>query len=343
MKFGLSIALMALGLFVANPTWAQDSFENLSEPELSQRISAAEGKKKRLEAEIDALSQIKDSIASSIARTDQLAYPSGLEKTFSALKKRVGRSIDNQSIGTIFQIMGEFNMKLGSVAPELMPRGFYGAPGPQPTTLRQDISSELYMDFDGTDILVKNYLPMAPDADLNEETRQELRTLLDTLSPTSFNTKRTQLKNYLKSKLEVVSGRLNAKRQELVEVENNLRLLYPALEKKKKAQTQIDEALVTYGIPAIALTMISLIIVPMFYRRGNAQEYILNSGLLVQIFTIFLLTSTILVLGFAGKIESNSLGTLLGGISGYVLGRTAQGGRSRRDDDHDDLPTGGKA
>jgi len=43
--------------------------------------------------------------------------------------------------------------------------------------------------------------------------------------------------------------------------------------------------------------------------------------LLIQIFTIFLLTSTILVLGFAGKISQDSLGTLLGGISGYVLGR----------------------
>lgn len=47
--------------------------------------------------------------------------------------------------------------------------------------------------------------------------------------------------------------------------------------------------------------------------------------LFLEMMTVFLLTGSILVLGIAGKIDKQGLTALIGGISGYVLGRMSGG------------------
>ncbi len=49
-----------------------------------------------------------------------------------------------------------------------------------------------------------------------------------------------------------------------------------------------------------------------------------ESGIVLDLITVFLLTTTTLMLGLSDRLNSEVLGTLLGGISGYVLGRGTQ-------------------
>jgi hypothetical protein len=48
----------------------------------------------------------------------------------------------------------------------------------------------------------------------------------------------------------------------------------------------------------------------------------LDYGILIEPITVFLLTTAILILGICGKMPGEVLGTMRGGISGYVLGRS---------------------
>lgn len=49
------------------------------------------------------------------------------------------------------------------------------------------------------------------------------------------------------------------------------------------------------------------------------QAELVTSGQIIQLPTVMLLLVTILVLGLGGKIQENTIGTLLGGLAGYVL------------------------
>lgn len=98
---------------------------------------------------------------------------------------------------------------------------------------------------------------------------------------------------------------------------------------KAKWQTQlrrsvdISSSLIDWTIPLLAISVVVLLLVPVLYK-GDVQQSVISSGLILEVFTVFLLITTVLLLGIAEKIQSEALGTLLGGISGYVLGRAAQ-------------------
>src|SRR5262249_27786272 len=70
------------------------------------------------------------------------------------------------------------------------------------------------------------------------------------------------------------------------------------------------------------------LIVPIFVQSFSRHpdsavqvRSIFASGILVEIITVLLLTMSVLILGLANRIQGEVLGTLLGGISGYVLNR----------------------
>lgn len=89
----------------------------------------------------------------------------------------------------------------------------------------------------------------------------------------------------------------------------------------------ISSNLLTYTIPLLGLVVILLMGIPILYSKAT-QESIIASGFILEVFTVFLLISATLVLGVAQRIPSEALGTLLGGISGFVLGRSAGLNRS---------------
>jgi len=115
-------------------------------------------------------------------------------------------------------------------------------------------------------------------------------------------------------KMESASGNMKAAEQSLAGVRTELR-------KREKAKVSIDK-MVIYILPFLGLTVILVLLVPWFYKEEGLQRQIFSSGLVLELLTVYLLTSAILILGISTKLDSQVLGTLLGGIAGYVLGRS---------------------
>lgn len=81
------------------------------------------------------------------------------------------------------------------------------------------------------------------------------------------------------------------------------------------------DGLIIWGFPALIVAV--LIIVLFEGRRRRAGEPGSTTDTLAVV-TVMLLVSAIIILGLGGKIQPEALGTLIGGISGYVLGKGAQ-------------------
>lgn len=127
---------------------------------------------------------------------------------------------------------------------------------------------------------------------------------------------------------------------EVAKLEQSLRQLSARQTKK----IDITESAVKYTVPIVGLLLLLILLAPRVYEPGS-QRAIFQNGLLLELMTVYLLIATILLLGLSEKIDKNSLGTLLGGISGYVLGRTIQAHKKRdgeldpRSDDPPASPT----
>jgi hypothetical protein len=80
------------------------------------------------------------------------------------------------------------------------------------------------------------------------------------------------------------------------------------------------DGLIIWGFPALIIAV--LVIVLFEGRRRKGGDAPLPDTLAVV--TVLLLVSAIIILGLGGKIQPEALGTLIGGISGYVLGKSAQ-------------------
>lgn len=93
------------------------------------------------------------------------------------------------------------------------------------------------------------------------------------------------------------------------------------LEKLNEQETQINDLAIKLGLPLFCLTILLLFLVPSFVKTNSTTNVANSQNSLVEISTVLLLTMTILILGLSGKIQSDVLGTLIGGISGYVLNR----------------------
>lgn len=86
-----------------------------------------------------------------------------------------------------------------------------------------------------------------------------------------------------------------------------------------------DRLVLTMVLPIFSIIVILLLAIPYLYRSGQGGETkdvfieIFSRGLLLKIFTVFILTIAIMILGIGGQISGETLGTLLGAISAYVL------------------------
>lgn len=109
---------------------------------------------------------------------------------------------------------------------------------------------------------------------------------------------------------------LEARKQRLEQFEKNL---VQAKETNTTVRTALEETfepfdgLIMLGAPALALATVFL-----FWLAGWQKN---STALALPTITVLLLVSAIIILGLADKLEKEVLGTLIGGISGYVLGR----------------------
>lgn len=89
-----------------------------------------------------------------------------------------------------------------------------------------------------------------------------------------------------------------------------------------------DKVLLTKVLPVFTILILLLFAIPYIYRNvtvkdgtteSNVLIEIFSKGLLLKVFTVFLLTISIVLLAIGNKIQGETIGTLLGGISVYIL------------------------
>ncbi|MBS1589267.1 MAG: hypothetical protein JST52_06595 [Bacteroidetes bacterium] len=84
-----------------------------------------------------------------------------------------------------------------------------------------------------------------------------------------------------------------------------------------------DRMLMIVVIPLFAAIVVLMILIPYLYKDNvEIVKELFENKIILQVLTVFILVMTILLLGVGDKINSETLGTLLGGISVYVLQRT---------------------
>lgn len=111
--------------------------------------------------------------------------------------------------------------------------------------------------------------------------------------------------------------------------ENDLKTLKKnkrTLSEKLDEENQIDELAIKVGLPLFCLTILLLFLGPRTLRLLSKSDSVESTdersqNVLLEISTVLLLTMSILILGLSGKIQGDVLGTLIGGISGYVLNK----------------------
>lgn len=151
--------------------------------------------------------------------------------------------------------------------------------------------------------------------------RNAASTLKSKLSTTAFNTERTRLLALLTADLKTIEDKLRKLTDTRNEVRQEISRLQTSLTEAQQGQSKLDEKVLMWGLPSLGAIMLALMLVPRVYKGTAVPEEIFKSGLLLELMTVFLLTSSILLLGVSSRLDPNVLGTLLGGISGYVLGR----------------------
>jgi hypothetical protein len=132
-----------------------------------------------------------------------------------------------------------------------------------------------------------------------------------------FEQKKISFINALQSEQTSLSHKQNDVSGDIADKENYVVNLKNELKTITKAS--IDSILIQWALPIFGGIIVIMMAVPVLYRSSDTQNIIFQNGLLLQLLTVFLLTVTILLLGIGDKIKSEVLGTLLGGISVYVL------------------------
>lgn len=151
--------------------------------------------------------------------------------------------------------------------------------------------------------------------------RGDLTEFETALSDSAFQSYRRDLLNAFAARTSDVRILAKTDRDEMKRVEEDAADVSRAIGQREDDQAKLDSRIVMIAIPAVALAIIMLLLAPLLYKTDDLRRSIITSGLLVELMTIFLLTAAVIILGIDGKIQAEVIGTLLGGVSGYVLGR----------------------
>jgi hypothetical protein len=82
-----------------------------------------------------------------------------------------------------------------------------------------------------------------------------------------------------------------------------------------------DGRVITIGIPTFAIILLALLLVPRAYRSIELQQWLFQSGILLEFTTLVLIVAGVLLLALAGKISEAVIGTVMGSVLGYGVGR----------------------
>jgi hypothetical protein len=152
--------------------------------------------------------------------------------------------------------------------------------------------------------------------------RSDLTSFLEALSDSSYAAHKITLLLAYAARVTDIQQLTKLDRDELASVTQNAAQVSRDIGARGDEQAKLDARLVYVGVPALAVALIALLLVPLLYKNADLQRAVFSSGLMVELMTVFLLSGTIIILGLDGRIPAEVIGTLLGGLSGYVLGRS---------------------
>lgn len=137
-------------------------------------------------------------------------------------------------------------------------------------------------------------------------------------------------KLFYKDYIKIISEQLQAAKTAQAGADNYIKLAYKKIEDLNKASEDkdisINQRAINIGLPLFCGTVFLLFLIAFLYRKLNSVDNSkdsdgLISKILLEIITVLLITMTVLILGLARILSENVLGTLLGGIAGYILNR----------------------
>lgn len=157
---------------------------------------------------------------------------------------------------------------------------------------------------------------------LDEKSEFEfLENIKNDISSENFDLLVGKIRRSLTTNLENSILNLNAKYNEAKKNVDELALL--KADAKKINQSQTDDLLIKVIVPIFALLLLAILFIPWIYRdKAVIISALFEDKLLLQSFTVFILVITIILLALGNKLTEQALGTLLGGISVYVLQQT---------------------
>lgn len=159
---------------------------------------------------------------------------------------------------------------------------------------------------------------MADDRPVNGFYLNNLKGLLDSAG---FVAKRRELAGYLGAQADRLTLLIDQAASTRETINQNIASLQASI--KEVDQSSKDRMLMYIVIPLFGLIVILLLVLPSIYRQNpEILRRLFEQKVILQIFTVFILVMTILLLGIGDKIKAETLGTLLGGISVYILQRT---------------------
>jgi len=149
----------------------------------------------------------------------------------------------------------------------------------------------------------------------------EQKIIRDVFSAAKIESTRKEILALCDAKISDIGKSIDLLKLKITNENNYISKLY---EKFNEAETQINSLAIKLGLPLFCVTILLLFLGPILLRymfKAAPETNINSQNILVEISTVLLLTMSILILGLSEKIKGDVLGTLIGGISGYVLNR----------------------
>ncbi|EOD81380.1 hypothetical protein D515_04282 [Grimontia indica] len=274
--------------------------------------------------EIDAVSKYEGKFGSVDKDLDliQNIDTSNIEESRSELKRRAELDIleaMGQSSLSLFEESNDFDVQsyrslVAGRAALAIQRAFNQETTPPDTPKECDGNSQINSDASESDI--KNAVSSCIRAVGNI-----INSIVAIDVPSQVSKILDPVKKELQSKIQLT-------RSQLIEKEENLSKVIELIGNSE----DLTETIVKWTIPALGILLVIIFLGPRLYG-GEMQKEIFATRIVLELLTVYILVSSILILGLANRIDNEVLGTLLGGISGYVLGRSFSGGVSRQTKD----------
>lgn len=322
----ITYSITFLFFLFASFSFSQDSSveDRFEIDELNLKMKKNNAKIEKLEKSLNILNNIEANVLSnSTANTEQLAK--SLEQIKSANPNDISK-IENALDEINFQIT-----KGGMDFHKLLGRYEQASEG----------NIEIFLFLSEISSKLKNHYKYPDFIEYDYDYDGEGKTVIDEGEFEAYKATHT-VKELTESHLKIIQSitqPIGVKKQEVTDKIQSLekenkesRQEIVKLQVEIEEKSSYDKTVIKLGFPIFIFFILAIYLVPLYFvykrenldgqRTENLYRMIYGSGLVTEIITVFLLTSTILLLGITDKLAPEILGTLIGGISGYVLGRS---------------------